>query len=103
MFDFELIAKIVGAALTFAIGIWLGFGRPGVKHTDVPREGRLSDRLHGTWLNRMFFASGRAPRRFSTSRLVAPKSPAQRETSSGVAGDEQESGDAPDSHRGVHR
>lgn len=72
------LAKIVGAVLVFALGIWIGLGMPGLGHREERRAGRLSGRLHGTWLNRLFFGMSSPPRRFDASRLVVPKAPAKK-------------------------
>lgn len=69
-----VVAMIAGAVLTFAIGIWIGLGRPGMKDTVQQRPWRSEDRLRATWINRVFFRMDRRPRRFDTSRLVVPKS-----------------------------
>ncbi len=68
-----LVAMIAGAVLTFAIGIWIGLGRPGMKDTVQQRPWRSEDRLQATWINRVFFRMDRRPRRFDTGRLVVPK------------------------------
>ncbi len=69
-----LVAMIAGAVLTFAIGVWIGLGRPGMKDPVQQRPWRSDDRLRATWINRVFFRMDQRPRRFDTSRLVVPKS-----------------------------
>ncbi len=68
-----VVAMIAGAILTFAIGIWIGLGRPGMKDSVQQRPWRSEDRLRATWINRVFFRMDRRPRRFDTGRLVVPK------------------------------
>lgn len=70
--DPVLILKIVGAVAAFAIGLWVGFGMPGVGRPRESRGWRSSDRLRATWINRVFFSGARGPRRFDGSRLVVP-------------------------------
>ncbi len=69
--DTVLLLKIAGAALTFALGIWIGLGMPGLKRSKRSREWQSSDRLHATWLNRVFFRMERSERRFG-SGLITP-------------------------------
>ncbi len=71
MSDLTLILKIVGAVVTFALGIWIGLGMPGLKRSERPREWQASDRLRATWINRVFFRMDRSERRFG-SGLIAP-------------------------------
>ncbi len=68
-----IVAMIAGAILTFAIGIWIGLGRPGMKDSVQQRPWRSEERLSATWINRVFFRMDRRPRRFDASRLVVPK------------------------------
>lgn len=70
--DPVLIAKLVGAVLVFALGIWIGLGMPGAKRPRESRGWRPADRLRATWINRVFFRMDRAPRRFDTDRLIVP-------------------------------
>jgi len=70
--DPVLIAKIVGAALAFALGIWIGFGAPGLKRKHRAREWRGADRLRATWINRVFFRMERPARGFDADRLIVP-------------------------------
>lgn len=85
-----LVAMIAGAVLTFALGIWIGLGRPGMKDTVQQRPWRADERLGATWINRVFFRMDRRPRRFDAGRLVVPKSGSDKahkdkeEESSGV-------------------
>lgn len=69
----DLILKLAGAALALVVGVWIGLGLPGLKSRDEVPRGRPSRYLHGTWLNRVFFGMPRPPRRFDSSRLLAPK------------------------------
>jgi hypothetical protein len=69
--DAVLLLKIAGAALTFALGIWIGLGMPGLKRSKPLREWQSSDRLRATWLNRVFFRMDRSERRFG-SGLITP-------------------------------
>lgn len=85
--DPVLVLKIIGAVAAFAIGLWVGFGMPGVGRPRESREWRSSDRLSATWINRVFFTGTRAPRRFDGSRLVAPGPRSQPEAD---AEDEEE-------------
>ncbi len=83
------VAMVAGAVLTFAIGIWIGLGRPGMKDSVQQRPWRSEDRLQATWINRVFFRMDRRPRRFDAGRLVVPKSESDKakdeeEGSSGV-------------------
>lgn len=78
-----VVAMIAGAVLTFAIGIWIGLGRPGMKDSVQQRPWRSEDRLRATWINRVFFRMDQRPRRFDTRRLVVPKKkPDEVETTS---------------------
>lgn len=74
-----IVAMIAGAVLTFAIGIWIGLGRPGMRDTVQQRPWRSEDRLQATWINRVFFRMDRRPRRFDAGRLVVPKSDSEEE------------------------
>lgn len=73
--DVELVLKLIGAVLTFAFGIWIGLGMPGLhrRSTTQPSSWRAADRLGRTWINRLFFRMDSPPRRFDTGRLVVPK------------------------------
>lgn len=70
--DPVLIAKLAGAVLVFALGIWIGLGMPGARRPKESREWRPADRLRATWINRVFFRMDREPRRFDTDRLIVP-------------------------------
>lgn len=71
--DYVLTLKLAGAAAAFALGIWIGFGAPGLKRPrGQAREWRAADRLRATWINRVFFRMERPARRFDTSRLIVP-------------------------------
>lgn len=70
--DPVLIAKLAGAVVVFALGIWIGLGMPGARRPKESREWRPADRLRATWINRVFFRMDRAPRRFDTDRLIVP-------------------------------
>jgi hypothetical protein len=70
--DPVLIAKIAGAVVVFALGIWIGLGMPGAKRPTQTRDWRPADRLRATWINRVFFRMDRAPRRFDADRLIVP-------------------------------
>jgi hypothetical protein len=70
--DPVLIAKLAGALVVFALGIWIGLGMPGAKRPSKPREWRPADRLRATWINRVFFRMDRAPRRFDADRIIVP-------------------------------
>jgi hypothetical protein len=76
--DPVLIAKLAGAVLAFALGIWIGLGTPGMRRSSQSRPWHPSDRLRATWINRLFFRTDRPQRRFGLGRLIAPsdKSPA---------------------------
>ena len=70
--DTVLLLKIAGAALAFAFGIWIGLGMPGLKkRSKRSREWQSSDRLHATWINRVFFRMESTERRFG-SGLITP-------------------------------
>lgn len=71
--DPVLIAKIAGAVVVFALGIWIGLGMPGAKRPAERREWRPEDRLRATWINRVFFRMDRAPRRFDAGRIIVPR------------------------------
>jgi hypothetical protein len=74
--DPVLIAKLAGALVVFALGIWIGLGMPGAKRPSQTREWRPADRLRATWINRVFFRMDREPRRFDADRIIVPgKSP----------------------------
>ena len=71
--DPVLIAKLAGALVVFALGIWIGLGMPGAKRpSQTNREWRPADRLRATWINRVFFRMDRAPRRFDADRIIVP-------------------------------
>jgi hypothetical protein len=72
MEDPVFIAKIVGAALAFAAGIWIGLGTPGLDRPPPSGSGRPIDRLNATWINRAFFKMAARPRRFDIGRIVPP-------------------------------
>lgn len=69
--DAVLLLKIVGAAVTFALGIWVGLGTPGLKRSKPSRDWQSSDRLRATWINRVFFRMDREDRSFG-SGLISP-------------------------------
>jgi len=69
--DTVLLLKIVGAAVTFALGVWIGLGTPGLGRSKRPREWQSSDRLQATWINRLFFRMERSERRFGRG-LITP-------------------------------
>ncbi|MGD2151676.1 MAG: hypothetical protein PVG79_00320 [Gemmatimonadales bacterium] len=71
MMDIVLLLKIAGAAATFAFGIWIGLGMPGLRRSRRPREWQSADRLRATWINRLFFRMERSDRRFG-SGLITP-------------------------------
>jgi hypothetical protein len=77
MTDPILIAKIAGAILALAVGIWVGLGMPGLRQRPQSREWRSADRLRATWINRMFFRMDGPSRRFDAGRLIVPKSKAE--------------------------
>lgn len=70
--DPVLIAKLAGALVVFALGIWIGLGMPGAKRPSRTREWRPADRLRATWINRVFFRMDREPRRFDADRIIVP-------------------------------
>jgi len=70
--DPVLIAKLVGAVVVFALGIWIGLGMPGAKRPRPSQGWHPADRLRATWINRVFFRMDRVPRRFDTDRLIVP-------------------------------
>ncbi len=71
--DYVLALKLAGAAFAFALGIWIGFGAPGLRRKGgQAREWRAADRLRATWINRVFFKMERPARRFDASRLIIP-------------------------------
>jgi len=72
MADPVLIAKLAGAVLAFALGIWIGLGTPGIRRSSGARPWHPSDRLRATWINRLFFRTDRPQRRFGSGRLIAP-------------------------------
>lgn len=72
MEDPVFIAKIIGAVLAFAVGIWIGLGTPGLKRPTPSSSGRPIDRLNATWMNRVFFSMSARPRRFDAGRIVPP-------------------------------
>ncbi len=88
--DTELILKIAGAVVVFALGIWIGLGTPGLKRTRKAGEWQPADRFRATWINRVFFRMDRAPRRFDAGRLIVPKE--QGEVRSGTQADEEDEG-----------
>ena len=73
-----LLLKLIGAALALAVGIWIGFGMPGLKRSDShqePRGGRRAT-LRSTWINRISMRHQHTPRRFNEGgRLLRPKGP----------------------------
>lgn len=83
--DVVLVAKLAGALLVFALGVWVGLGMPGVKHSRESREWRSGARLRATWMNRLFFSAAKAPRRFDAGRLIAPKGEAPEPPGDGEA------------------
>ena len=71
--DLATVLKIVGAVVTFGLGLWIGLGRPGTKRSEgQPGAGRHAT-LRATWMNRLFFSVPAQSRRFDRSRLVVPK------------------------------
>lgn len=72
MDDPVFIAKIIGAVLALAAGIWVGLGTPGLKRPTPSSSGRPIDRLNATWMNRAFFRMSARPRRFDIGRIVPP-------------------------------
>lgn len=84
MEDPILIAKIIGAVLTFALGIWIGLGTPGLGKPKSSRGARPRDRLNATWMNRVFFKVSDRPRRFDVGRLIDP----EKEAAARQKGDE---------------
>ena len=87
--DAVLLLKIVGAALTFALGIWVGLGTPGLKRSKPSRDWQSSDRLRATWLNRVFFRMDREERRFGSGLMPPGEEP-------GAAGEGQREADSED-------
>jgi hypothetical protein len=71
--DIILIAKIAGAVLVFALGIWIGLGMPGANGPKKPTQWQSEDRLRATWINRMFFRGGAPSRGWDTGRLMVPR------------------------------
>ena len=88
-----LIAKIAGAVVVFALGIWIGLGMPGAKRPQRTRDWRPADRLRATWINRVFFRMDRAPRRFDADRLIVPGKGAGEDRRKESSGDAEESSD----------
>ncbi len=88
--DTVLLLKIAGAALTFAMGIWIGLGTPGLNRSKRPREWQSSDRLRATWINRVFFRMEPSERRFGSGLITPGDKP-------GEAGEEQREADPEDS------
>lgn len=86
--DAVLLLKIAGAALTFALGIWIGLGTPGLRRSKPPREWQSSDRLRATWINRVFFRMERSERRFGSGLITPGDKPG--EGSAGQREDESE-------------
>jgi hypothetical protein len=85
--DYVLTFKLAGAAFAFALGIWIGFGAPGLKRQrGQAREWRSADRLRATWINRVFFKAGRPARRFDASRLIMPDDEPETTSSDGPEG-----------------
>lgn len=78
--DPVLIAKLAGAVLAFALGIWIGLGTPGVRRSSGSRPWHPNDRLRATWINRVFFRMDRPQRRFGSGRLIAPSEEAPAQT-----------------------
>jgi hypothetical protein len=89
MEDPVFIAKIVGAVLAFAAGIWIGLGTPGLDRPTPSGSGRPIDRLNATWINRAFFKMAARPRRFDIGRIVPPG----QKPSSATGRDESLAGD----------
>lgn len=88
--DALLLLKIAGAALTFALGIWIGLGAPGLRRSKPTREWQSSDRLRATWINRVFFNMERSERRFGSGLITPADKPAG-------AGEGQQDADPEDS------
>ncbi len=85
--DYVLTLKLAGAALAFALGIWIGFGAPGLKRSrGQAGEWRAADRLRATWINRAFFRMERPARRFDASRLIIPDDDSEAPSSDGAEG-----------------
>jgi len=91
--DPVLIAKIAGAVVVFALGIWIGLGMPGAKRPKQTRGWHPADRLRATWINRVFFRMDRAPRRFDTDRLIVPGKSSGENPQQGSTGGVEESSD----------
>jgi len=85
--DVVLTLKLAGAVLALALGIWIGFGAPGLKRQrGQAREWRAADRLRATWINRVFFKMERPARRFDASRLIMPDDEPEAKSSEGAEG-----------------
>lgn len=69
---FATALKIIGALVTFGLGLWIGLGRPGTKRSEQQSGGRHAT-LRATWMNRLFFSGATKARRLDTHRLVIPK------------------------------
>jgi hypothetical protein len=91
--DPVLVAKIAGAVVVFALGIWIGLGMPGAKRPKHTRDWRPADRLRATWINRVFFRMDRAPRRFDADRLIVPGKRSGESRQQEPSGDAEESSD----------
>ena len=90
--DPVLVAKIAGAVVVFALGIWIGLGMPGAKRPKQTRDWHPADRLRATWINRVFFRMDRAPRRFDADRLIVPgKSSGENSQQESTGGAEESS------------
>jgi hypothetical protein len=90
MMDAVLLLKIAGAAVTFAFGIWIGLGMPGLKRSKPSREWQSSDRLRATWINRVFFRMERSERPFGSGLITPGDKP-------GETGEGQQEADSEDS------
>ena len=82
--DYVLTLKLAGAAFALALGVWIGFGAPGLKRSrGQTREWRSSERLRATWINRVFFKAASPARRFDASRLIIPDDEPEAPSSDG--------------------
>ncbi len=90
--DAVLVLKIGGAALTFALGIWIGLGMPGLKRSKRSREWQSSDRLRATWINRLFFRMEHSERRFGSGLITPGDKPGEAGEERGEADSEDSSG-----------
>jgi len=85
--DYVLTLKLAGAAVALALGIWIGFGTPGLKRPrGQAREWRSADRLRATWINRVFFKMEGPAHRFDASRLIIPDDEPEVPSSDGAEG-----------------